>query len=290
MFKKNKGAVLGGSSKFEAECSTTGEAVDCGWNGLGNGTLQHMRMDDAPDKIQIYDHANNIFVTRDGATDMKLAVGTSFFMQVDAAKNIDFIPAQSGDIFLAPERNGQITDEFRLALTAEGQDFASDRLWVSASEDANGEYMVGRDLLKMGTPTNAKVAQIWTTNNKYRLCDIEMPLIDDVARCDISLFAPQANQYTLGIEKAPENATLYLTFNGKPIWNLSMSPYTFDLEKGTTNGYGLQMYVHRTPQVATGVDELQNSNAQCQKVLIDQVMYIITPDGAIFSATGKKIQ
>ena len=94
----------------------------------------------------------------------------------------------------------------------------------------------------------------------------------------------------MAVDRALEDATLYLTYNDRPIWNLSMSPYVFDLTKGTTDGYGLQMYVANAPKVATGVDEAQSNKQQCAKVLIDGQMYIITPEGAIFSATGKKIK
>ena len=84
--------------------------------------------------------------------------------------------------------------------------------------------------------------------------------------------------------------TLYLTYNDRPIWNLSMSPYVLDLTNGTTEGYGLQLYVRTAPEVATGVDEVQGDNVPCTKVLMDGKMYIITPEGAIFDATGKKVK
>ncbi len=293
LFKKNKGAVLGASATYEAECST-GEAIDCGWNGLGNGTLQHMKLNAASvRKIEVYDHANNIFETleEDEVSNLKFAVGTSFFLQVDEDKKpISFVTAEAALPILAPARERRTTDEFRLALTAENTDYPSDRLWVSASEEATGEYVVGHDLLKMGTPSEAKVAQMWANNAGNRLCDIEMPLNGDGARCELGLFAPKESSYTLSVEKAPEDVTLYLTYNDRPIWNLSMSPYVLNLTNGTTEGYGLQLYVRPASEVATGVDEVQGNNVPCTKVLMDGKMYIITPEGAIFDATGKKVK
>ena len=123
-----------------------------------------------------------------------------------------------------------------------------------------------------------------------KLCDIDMPLNNNSAHCDLSVFAPQAGQYTLAVDRVQENTVLYLTYNDRPIWNLTMSPYMFDLEKGTTEGYGLQLYVRQSPEVATGVDGVLDAEVGVQKVLINDKMYLITPEGAMFDATGKKIQ
>ena len=290
LFKKNKGAALGAPATYEAECSA-GEAIDCGWNGLGNGTLQHMKLSDASAKIQVYDHTSNVFETRDDISGIKFAVGTSFFLQVDVDKKpISFVTAEAALPFLAPARERRTTDEFRLALTAENADSPSDRLWVSASEEATGEYVVGHDLLKMGTPSEAKVAQMWAKNEANRLCDIEMPMTTGKAKCELGLFAPQEANYTLSVEKMPDDAMLYLTYNGRPIWNLTYAPYTFDLTQGFTDGYGLQISVKDAPQVTTGVDDVQDGDIRNTKVIIDNKMFVITPQGAMYDATGKKIQ
>jgi hypothetical protein len=144
----------------------------------------------------------------------------------------------------------------------------------------------------MGTPTHAKVAQIWTTRNNMLLCDEEMPLTNDKAKCELGIFAPQEASYTLSVEKAPKDAMLYLTYNGRPVWNLTYAPYTFDLTQGTTEGYGLQISVKDAPQVTTGVDNGQwtMDNGQCTKVIIDNKMYIIAPNGAMYDATGKFVK
>ena len=206
------------------------------------------------------------------------------------AQNIDLTAVTESRGFLAPSLNGRSVDEFRLAFAAEGEEVKADHLWVSASEEATGEYTIGRDLLKMGTPTHAKVAQIWTTRNNMLLCDEEMPLVANQAATGMTLYAPKAGHYTLTTEKMPEDAQLFLTRNGRVIWNLTMSPYEFDLNKGTNEEYGLRIVANRSPQVTTGVDEIDGSNQQSQKVLIDNVLYIIAPNGAMYDATGKFVK
>ena len=290
-FKKS-GTTIGAPATYQAECSTTGDAKDCGWNGIGNGTLQHMQLSDASVKIQVYDHENNIFVTRDETevSHMKFAVGTSFFMQVDEVKPIEFTPATGGHVFLAPAREPRSVEEFRLSLTAEGATSFSDRLWVSASENAYADYTVGHDLLKMGEPDEAKTARMWAVRGDMRLCDIEMLMHNYSATCSINFQAPNEGTYVLAVENAPADATLYLTKDGRVMWNLSMSPYEIDLQQGKTEGYGLRIVANR--QTPTGLENGASLNCEdgVRKVLIDDMIYVITPEGAMYDATGKKLQ
>ncbi len=287
LFKKKESAILGGSNSFSAVCSAKGEKENRGWNGLGNGTLQHKQLSNNGKKVQMYDHTNNIYLTKE-ADDYIFAVGTSFFMQVEAAQEISFAAATNRPL-LAPNHEARKTDEFRLALTAEG-DGVTDYMWVSASEEATNEYAIGHDLLKMGTPTDAKVAQMWAPKGKNNLCDIELPLVQENAYTPLSLFAPKAGTFTLTIEKMPADTKLFLTYEGNIIWDLTADAYTLDLKKGVTNNYGLLLEVNNAPQISTGVEQNQNNSKQATKVMINNQLYIITSNGAIYSVTGKKVQ
>ena len=290
LFKKKAGSSVLGSNSYEASYSNIGEKTNRGWNGMGNGTLHYCQLNKLPaqTKIQVEDHANECYVEKE-ASDYTYAVGTAFFVQVPEEQKVDLTAVSEKRDFMAPARYGKTTDEFRLALTAENAEHVADHLWVSASEDATGEYVIGRDLLKMGTPTNAKVAQMWSTNNGLTLCDIEMPLVNGDARCELGLYAPQAGEYTLAVERAPEEASLFLTYNNRVIWNLSVSPYTFDLSKGTTEGYGLRL-VAEAPQMHTDIEETGADAQGVKKMLIDNVLYIVTPEGKMYDAVGKCIK
>ena len=115
-------------------------------------------------------------------------------------------------------------------------------------------------------------------------------MVNNNANTPLTFFAPQAGSYELRIEEMPEDATLYLTYNGSPIWNLNNAPYMFELEKGTTEGYGLRIYAHNAPQIATGVEEVASDKEAARKVLIDEKIYIITPQGAMYDITGKFVK
>lgn len=290
LFKKKANTAISINDSFNALCTETADTKDKGWNGLGNGMLQHCQLNNLPaqTKIQICDHENERYVERDAA-DYTYAVGTAFFVQVKEPKTIDLTTLSETRGFLAPMRENRVTDEFRLALIEEGQTAVADHLWISANEEANGEYVIGRDLLKMGTPTNAKVAQMWASRNEMILCDAEMPLIGNEANVNVSFFAPKNGVYTIGIEKAPEDANLYLTYNDQVIWDLTLGAYTLELAKGTTTGYGLRIEA-RTPQVATGIESTATDTNSARKVLINNTLYIVTPEGKMYDAVGKSVK
>ena len=291
VFKKKAGASAIGDRSFTTEYSGFGvDNKDNGWNGFGNGTLHHTELDiPVGTLIQVYDHANKCYHTRE-AKDYSIAVGMTFVMQVPSVQTITLLTATSNSRFLAPARESSETDKFRLSLQAEGAENASDYLWVSASEDATGDYIIGRDVMKMGTMSASNVARIWSVRNSLNLCSNEMPMVNGEASCPLNIYAPAAGSYTLAIDKAPENANLYLTYNGNVIWDLTASPYSLDLTKGTTTGYGLQLEVVNAPLITTGVDEIDSEKDGNRKVIINDAMYIITKEGAIFNATGKKVK
>lgn len=287
VFKKKAGAELTGDRSFTTEYSGLGDKVDNGWNGFGNGTLHHTELDiqDEETLIQLYDHENRCYQPR-LAKDYTLAVGLSFFMQFDGVETVTLLEAEgNGNNFRAPKRAMNTVEKFRLALHEKDAEFAADKLWVSANEDATGEYVIGRDVLKMGSMTDSKVARIWSKRDGINLCSNEMQMINNEANGDLSIFAPKSGKYTLSIEKAPKDADLFLIYKGNVIWNLTSSPYPIRLEKGMTEGYGLRI-VARSQQVTPGGNNGALGEA-ARKVLINNMLYIITPEGKMYDATGK---
>lgn len=290
VFKKKSGSSVAGTNSFNAVVSA-GNSDTRGWNGMGNGSLQHAKLTSDFDqaKVQLYDHQHNVYVTKE-ATECNFAVGTSFFIQVANSQTISIVAADENRILFAPSREDEYaTDEFRLTLTDLERGRMMDRLWFSASDEATDEYVIGRDLLKMGTPSDYKAAQMWTMKGGKVLCDVETAMNGERATAPLSFYAPKAGQYELAIDQAPEDVTLYLTYNDQVIWVLSFGSYVFDLEKGTTEGYGLRMETNRAPQIATGIDE-QTAGIQNRKVMINNTLYIVTDEGAIFDVMGKNIK
>ena len=291
-FKWNGAGGLANGKTYAAKYATGSATDKSGWNGIGNGMLRHGHLEKNY-KMQAYNHTSNTYELVTG--NKTFAVGSAFFIQVDAAGDVkwDAAEATKERPLYAPQREVQEVEEFRLGLRKEDTDKAIDVLYFSASEEATEAYVIGHDLLKMGTPAEAKVARMWATKGGKQLCDIEATLLNENASAPLSFFAPKAGEYVLAIEEAPKNANLYLTYNENIIWDLTTSPYTLELGKGATEGYGLRMEVINAPQIATGVDDVQGDNVQstkARKVLIDNQIYLITPEGAIYDIIGKTIR
>ena len=286
-FKWNGNGTLANGATANTQYTEGSEETLRGWNGLGNGMLHHGYVNSGY-KMQAYSHTSNTYELVEG--DKTFAVGSAFFIQVPAAGTIDWTKAEATNArpMYAPQREAREVEEYRLTLNQNEK--KADVLYFSASEDATEAYVIGRDLLKMGTPAESKVARMWATKGGKNLCDVEAEMVNNNANTPLTLFAPQAGSYELRIEEMPEDATLYLTYNGSPIWNLNNAPYMFELEKGTTEGYGLRIYAHNAPQIATGVEEAASDKEAARKVLIDEKIYIITPQGAMYDITGKFVK
>ena len=287
-FKKTDKGAFNNTLTESLAYTETDNAVR-GWNGLGNGTMSYINLSaENIEKVQVYNHGTNSY-TAVPMNAYTYVVGSAYFVQApELGSMMQYSHSGATHTLRAPQREEDGVSEFTLTLAEENANHADDRFYVSASEDATNTYTIGRELTKFGNPTESKVAQVWTEAYGLKLCDVEMPLSNSTATCALNLFAPNAGQYMLSVEEAPENTMLYLTYNGRAIWNLTYSPYALDLTKGTTEGYGLKMYVQ---QVTTDIEngELLNGENGVRKVLIDDVIYIVTPEGKMYDITGKSV-
>lgn len=284
-FKKTSDGSFNNTLSENLAYTETDNAVR-GWNGLGNGTMSYINLSaENIEKVQVYSHSTNSY-TAVQMNAYTYVVGSAYFVQApELGSMMQYSHSGATHTLRAPQREAEGVTEFTLTLTEENATYAADRFYVSASEDAMNSYTIGRELTKFGNPTESKVAQVWTEAYGLKLCDVEMPLNNSTATCALNLFTPNAGQYMLSVEEAPENTMLYLTYNGRAIWNLTYSPYALDLTKGTTEGYGLKMYVQ---QVTTDLEESGFSDQpSVRKVLIDDVIYIVTPEGKMYDITGK---
>lgn len=288
-FKKTATGAFN-TSMSESLAYTDVENANRGWNCLGNGTLAYANISaEGVERVQVYSHTTNAYTVVD-FDDYTYIVGSAFMIQTPASnKAIAFTHEGATNTLRAPRRASKET-EFVLSLSREDANRTEDRLFVGADEAATYSYEIGRELAKFGTPTDSKVAQVWVDAYGMKLCDIEMPLMGDNAECAISFYAPKAGTYTFNINRAPADATLYLTYNGVDVWNLSESAYTIDLQKGTTTGYGLRFNANPAPQITTGVENATVDGKSVRKVLINNTIYIVTPEGEMYDLMGKSVK
>ena len=114
------------------------------------------------------------------------------------------------------------------------------------------------------------------------------PLVNNGATYTLGIYAPKAGQYVISTPTEDEDATLYLTLNGRIIWNLSMSPCEIELPQGQNEGYGLRIVA--APKVSTDVEQSAVSDQpSVQKVIIDEHVYILRGE-QMFDVTGKMVK
>lgn len=287
-FRKVKDAEITANTAIAMTASDgKGGDIHKGWNSVGNGTFTHAKISaDGMSKVQIYDHATNTYKAIENFGSKSFPVGTAVFVQIPASTDMNF--ADVNTTLSAPMRTqGRTLDEYLLTFAQEEDSINIDRLYVSASEDASANYEIGHDLAKFGTSTT--VAQIWADAYGQKLCDVETPLVADQAIIPISLYAAQTGTYTLETVRGPQDASLYLMYNGAVIWNLSQSAYTLDLTRGTTTGYSL-LLTAEAPAISTGCDAISGEKTQqVEKILLNGQLYILR-DGQMYDATGKKVK
>ena len=282
--KTSDGALVAGNSKeiFEYAKSGEGQTTDAGWNGVGNPTLVYGKVNA---EVQVLDPENYVYVKKD-PNSTNFVVGTPFFYQADAAGSISMLTADAGANY-APARiaaNG--IEKIKVSF---GNEEYTDYLDISASEEAKNEYQIGKDLVKMTMTNTPSVAQIFGNAYNAKLCMVYAPMVNDKATFDLTLYAPAAGTYTIAAPSM-ENATLYLTKNGRIYWNLTMGACELDLNQGQNNEYGLVLRAE-VPAVTTGIENggMLNGENGVQKVVIDEHVYILR-GGEMYDMTGKIVK
>ena len=257
------------------------------WNGVGNSTLQHVTASyTGGEYVQVYKNGKDAYMTLH-TSDANFVVGCPFFIQAQVATTL--LLSEKNTLvnkYYAPRRmQAEATAVSRINLSATDGGY-SDQIYFCAADKEQDAYIIGQDLAKAGVST--VVPQLWMAQYNQKLSVHEAAWNGDQATCPLGIYVPKNGEFVLTATQPEDGTQIYLTENGAPIWDLTMSEYVLSLEKGNTSSYGLMIV--RAPQVTTGVDETEASDKAVRKVIIDNTMYIITPEGTMFNVIGKKVQ
>lgn len=271
--------VVAANSKAVTAYDGEGDDTDKGWNGIGNPTLAYGQVNVA---VQVLDPVHYVYETKN-ANSCNFIVGTPFFYQASANGTIAMEDA-SGTAYYAPIRKAvKTTEQIKVSLANENY---TDNLFISASEDATNNYQVGKDLVKMTMTNTPIVPQIFGVAYKTQLSMVHAPLVGDRANYTLNLYAPADGEYTISAQQT-EDAIVYLTYEGSPIWNITAGEYNCDLQKGNNSGFGL-MLVRRAPQVTTDIEGANQSQNGVRKLLINGQLFI-EKEGKLFNVTGQRL-
>ncbi len=260
---------------------------DANWNGVGNSTLQHVTASYyGGEYVQVFMNGQDAYKTV-STNDANFVVGCPFFIQAKEATTL-LLSGENTlvDKYYAPRRmQAEATAVSRINLSATDGGY-SDQIYFSAVDKEQDAYIIGQDLSKAGE--SKVVPQLWMAQYNQKLSVHEAAWNGDQATCPLGIYVPKSGEFVLTATQPEDGTQIYLTENGAPIWDLTMSEYVLSLEKGNTSSYGLMIV--RAPQVTTGVEDVQGAGAEVRKVIIDNTMYIITPEGTMFNVIGKKVQ
>ena len=277
-FKKvEDAAIVAPTTKAITAHTGTGESTDHGWNGVGNPTLMHGKVGY---KALILNPASYTYEAYE-AEEVAFTVGTPFFIQAE----------NDGTMTIAAETSSSLAPARRAAAAVEnikvmlGNSDYTDRLYVSASEDAINEYEIGKDLGKMAMTSTPSVVQISALAYDTRLCMIDAPMANNEALVALNLYAPAEGEYTLSIE-AQDNEKVYLLHEGTFVWDLSMSEYPITLNKGDNAGYSILV---RRADAPTSVETIDGTNNQTEKLIHNGNLYILH-NGKVFDAVGTMLK
>lgn len=276
---KAAGELIAAADKDYHSYTGTGADTDFGWNGIGNPTLEYHKVDYP---VQVLNPSSYVFETK-LANACNFVVGTPFFYQASADGSMLLLSADA-DANYAPRRTNT-TAPYRLTVSF-GDDDYTDRLYLSASEEASDAYEIGKDLEKMMITAQPSVPQIAGLAYGTRLCMMHSPWSENQATYPLSLYAPANGTYTIAAQ-ATSDTEVYLTKDGIVLQDITSLASQLLLTKGENTQYGLIL----SPRMSspTDLDEVNGSGATAHKILIrDQLM--IRCGDKLYDSTGKIVR
>ena len=305
-FKKSAGTNLHTYEVAVEKHPTELDGTLADWNGIANPATYKAKLNvgTTANKGQVYIPETQQYELFD--LDNQLQVGQPVFVQPKAAKSViaereiqgGGMTGEGGNAFGAPRRvkEGSLTLPIRYeVILALGDTKAADRIIVGMDDDKEADkYVVGHDLSKLGV--SSVVPQMWVNRYNAQLCINTVAGFYNAADYPLGIFAPDAGEYTISIDQSAdgqspdtENAMLFLTYDGKAIWNLNYNGYVANLDKGDNSRYGLRI-VRKVPQTPTCIEEMTIQNGgQIRKVLMGDNIYIIR-EGSVYGIDGKMIK
>lgn len=276
-FKKVKDAeLLAENSKQLIGYSGTGLDTDKGWNGVGNPTLMHGKVER---KVQVLNSKSYTYELRESGETI-FTVGTPFFVQVDKDTTLSMLTSETPANLAAIHRTAS-ESEHTMKVYCSNDDY-TDYLYVSLSETATEVYEIGKDMAKMSMTSTPSVPQIAACAYETNLCMIDVPLDDTETMIPLHLYAPFAGEYTIGIEDSDLDA--YLMRDGMIVQNISTLPCNVSLPKGKHDTYSLLV----RKKVSTHVPSVRIDN-QTEKLFFQNQLYIIH-EGKMYDSFGRTIK
>ncbi len=290
-------ALLNTSVKVKSYAATTDNPSDANWNGIANPAVFHANMDGLGTASSIAWEYNPDY-SEDSSNPYKkiflnsqdIILGQAFFAQVPTPQTLVVEPSYSSPSPVRRRlRESHETDShYQVLIAREGGESTDDVIIRMDEEKEEDTYVIGTDLVRMGMSTMRP--QLWVNRYDEKLCVNVIAPTNGQAEYPLGIFAPADGEYIISVaERSNEETTLYLTYDGRAVWDLSYGEYVASLEQGNDSHYGLRL-VQKSPQVATGIDEaVVDAHGDTKKVLIDNIVYIVRGE-KVYSIDGRIVK
>lgn len=294
-FEKSSGNWLTKELPLEYYPLSTGDYTDANWNGIANPAIYRAYLNAGTDG-----NWGQVFVPgsapRDGGTyapvDMstyKLAVGQPIFVQAENTEKETVVAYQSNTDYTnhAPRRAqaDAAEQEARYAVEIAVNGKRGDRIFIATDDDKEDAYTIGSDVVKMGWSSTKP--QMWINRYGSKLCVNTVEFHGSSATYPLMIQIPSEGEYSIYTpSEILSGHELYITYNGRAIWNLSYAPFEGTFAAGTHAEYGLKLVRSKLP---TDIEQTNAGQEDVRKVLIDDHVYIIR-GGAVFSIDGQLVK
>ena len=276
--------------------SGAGTGDNQGINALANPMAYHATLGAGPTVGYVHDGGE---IGSDGYDEYNIEnksyiVGKAVYIQVDSDKPVVVAQSDADPIspVLAPARRKaaaakqylSLSDYYHVSIASATTNGGS--VYVLPEEDKEDKYVIGHDLAKFGM--NSKKPQLWVNRYDTKLGLNTTEPINEVAEFPVSVYAPNAGEYTISLASQPDDEyTVYLMRNGIVIWDLSSGAYVANLEAGVDKTYGLRLDAHRTP---TAIDQaVVDAQGETKKVIIEDKVFIIRGNN-VYSVDGQLVK
>ena len=293
-FEKKTGMPYEGDAHVSLSAFESGNTANAGWNSLGNTLLENAGLTSISlsdiKYIVTYDNQFGKYETKLISEIANLFVGQPFFIQTPGDGSFDFKRNSNNSTNMPALRASAqgITPLMHFTLADETQSTGIDHMFLTLHGDVDGTYTIGRDVARMTTNCTT-AAQLWCTmpnGTELSAHGVAMPEPETIV--PITLFAPTAGEYLLGMScRAINGYEVELLHNG--VWVATLSdalPTVLDLNAGNNSDYSLRISRRNIP---TGIEDAQGDNAQSTKVIINDHLYILRA-GHMYDAQGKQVK
>jgi len=284
-FTKKDDTPLSGGSVVNLYQYYTSSCKNRGWNAVGNSTLHYAdaQIESGISIVQVY--ANGAKPARydvKNTNESSFVVGTPFFVQTENDDVMNLSNATHGQLYAPTRSYAQAKPYYRIALN-DAQGTELDVAYLTTSDDAKNEYVIGKDVIKMmGGNGNA---YLWLSDYGYKLCAKDAVMADNVAKCYVGLTIPKNGTYTISVT-GPDNVALYQ--NDGFVWPNAKGGFDLDLLRGTTTDILLQVGTERG--IATSINHAERAEGiEASKFILDGHLYI-SCDDAIYNAVGSSVK